>query len=424
MTWHHIGLAVARAAVLVGVSGLVGCGGNDTQGEAQPTMPADRTTFSSSPEPRTPNSSPSDEATTTSPPEQTSPPEHTCAERTLDELGLTERVGQLFMGGVQVDQTPAFVPAALDEARVGSILLVGVATGGADAVSTAIDRGRTVTRSPAGAQPIVAVDQEGGRIQHLQGPGFEAIPSPAEQAQLTSDQLRRRAQSWGADLRSVGVNLDLAPVADVVPASIGVANEPIGALERGYGSDPASVGEHVAAFVTGMDQAGIATTVKHFPGLGRVRGNTDFSSGVVDDRTTRDDPGLAPFRAGIDAGAQFLMISLATYSAIDPDRRAVFSPTVIDGMVRDDLGFDGAVISDDLGVAEEVAGVPPGRRALDFLRAGGDIVVVAATPSTLLTMVEAVTTEARGDAEFRSAVGQHALRVLTVKQQMGLLSCD
>jgi beta-N-acetylhexosaminidase len=228
--------------------------------------------------------------------------------------------------------------------------------------------------------------------------------------------------AWGEDLRTAGVGLDLAPVADVVPASIGTANRPIGALHRSYGSDPAAVGEHVAAFVAGMNDAGVATAVKHFPGLGKVRGNTDFVSGVVDQSTTRDDPDLASFRAGLDAGARFLMVSLATYSKIDPDRRAVFSSTVIDGMVRHDLGFDGVVLSDDLGIAAEVRDVPSPRRALDFLRAGGDMIVTVA-PSVLPAMTRAVIAAARSDATFRSAVDQHVLRVLAAKQSMGLFTC-
>jgi beta-N-acetylhexosaminidase len=327
------------------------------------------------------------------------------------------------MGGVRVDRTPAVVSATLGSTHVGAVLLVGQATGGTQVVDSAVTRARSVAGSPAGVRPLVAADQEGGLVQRLKGPGFETIPSASEQAEMTPNELRRRAKAWGEDLRAAGVGLDLAPVADVVPASIGTANRPIGAILRSYGSDPAAVGEHVAAFVAGMNDARVATAVKHFPGLGRVRGNTDVTNGVVDQSTTRDDPDLASFRAGLDAGAQFLMVSLATYSKIDPDHRAVFSPTVIDGMVRHDLGFDGVVLSDDLGLAAEVREVRPARRALDFVRAGGDMIVTV-TPDILPTMTQAVIGAARSDAAFRSAVDQHVLRVLVAKQSLGLLSCQ
>lgn len=398
---------VAMAAVLIAVAAaLASCGGEDrsTRPTATPTTSAPTTTTRSSPRP-------------------SSPPPETCAERTLRRLGPDERVGQLFMGGVQVDISPAAVPTALGEAHVGSIVLFGVSTGGRTETAEAVDRAVRVAGTPAGTPPIVSVDQEGGTVQHLTGPGFESIPSALEQGLLAPDRLRRDARSWGTELLAAGVNLDLAPVADVVPSSIGTENQPIGALRRGYGADSEAVSRHVAAFVAGMSDAGVATTVKHFPGLGKVRGNTDMSSGVVDTSTTRQDPDLAPFRAGIDAGARFLMVSLATHTKIDPDRRAVFSPTVIEGMARDDLGFDGVVVSDDLGATEEVSEVPPARRALDFLDAGGDLVLVTGPSSTLLTMVEAVADEASNDAAFRAEVDQHALRVLTAKADMGLLTC-
>lgn len=346
-----------------------------------------------------------------------------CPQQTLGRLSLPERVGQLFMGAVQVDRSPASVPPALGEARVGSILLLGNSTGGAAEIATAVERAQAMAGSPGGARPLVAADQEGGQVQRLAGPGFSQISSAVEQGRLTPDQLRRDAQAWGAELASVGVNLNLAPVADVVPEWMASANEPIGGLHRGYGSDPELVSGQVVAFVQGMNRAGVATAVKHFPGLGRVHGNTDFSRGVVDWLTTRQDPGLAPFRAGVAAGAEFLMLSLATYRRIDPDHRAVFSSTVIQRMVREDLGFSGVVVSDDLGAAEEVSELPPAQRAIDFLAAGGDL-VIAVDSAALTAMTRAVVARAESDSGFRAALDTHARRVLTAKHRLGLLSCD
>ena len=123
------------------------------------------------------------------------------------------------------------------------------------------------------------------------------------------------------------MTLDLAPVADVVDPDLGEANEPVGALDRGFGTDPARVSDAVTAFVEGLDQGGVHATLKHFPGLGRVRENTDFA-GAADTRTGVDDPGLASFRAGIAAGAPVVMMSSAVYERIDPDNRALFSRAV------------------------------------------------------------------------------------------------
>jgi beta-N-acetylhexosaminidase len=171
-----------------------------------------------------------------------------------------------------------------------------------------------------------------------------------------------------------------------------------------------------------MARAGIATTLKHFPGLGWVGGNTDTSAGVVDSVTTRNDPYLAAFRDGIEAGAPFVMMSLATYTLIDPDRPAVFSPIVIEDMLRDRLGFEGVVVSDDLGSTAATSSVPTSQRATRFIWAGGELVVVAGTGAAG-TMATAVVSAARADRAFLARVDAAALHVLQVKEAYGLLPC-
>jgi beta-N-acetylhexosaminidase len=280
----------------------------------------------------------------------------------------------------------------------------------------------TRTATIKGIRPLIAADQEGGKIQRLKGAGFDRIPAATVQAGWSDSKLTSEAQGWASQLKQAGVNVDLAPVADVVPASLGNANAPVGALDRGYGSTPGPVGRHVAAFVKGMDAAGVMTSVKHFPGLGRVKGNTDFSSGVVDNVTVRGDASLAPFKAGIDAGSDMVMVSTVTYTRIDPKNRAVFSPTIVQGMLRGDLGFDGVVITDDVGAAAEVASVPAGQRATRFVAAGGDIVITAKASLTS-TMVKALVAKAQQDKAFAAALQNSVRRVLTLKQDRGLLSC-
>jgi len=244
--------------------------------------------------------------------------------------------------------------------------------------------------------------------------GSEATP-PGYPSGLTT--------GWGKQLKQAGVNIDLAPVADVVPASLGDENAPIGALNRNYGSTPGPVGQHVAAFIQGMDAAGVMTSVKHFPGLGRVRGNTDFSSGVVDSVTVRGDADLAPFARGIQAGSDLVMISTVTYTKLDPDNRAVFSPTIIQGMLRGDLRYGGVVITDDVGAAAEVASVPAGDRATRFVAAGGDIVITAKTSLTSV-MITALVDKAQQEKSFAALLQNSVRRVLTLKQNRGLVSCS
>jgi beta-N-acetylhexosaminidase len=170
-----------------------------------------------------------------------------------------------------------------------------------------------------------------------------------------------------------------------------------------------------------MAAAGVVTTAKHFPGLGRVAGNTDFTGDVVDDVTTPDDRYLAPFRAAVAAHVPFVMVSLATYERIDPDHLAVFSPTIIDGILRKDIGFRGVVTSDALG-ATAVASIPAGARAVDFISAGGDLIVVNQV-SVAIDMAKALAAEASASPSFAARIDASVRRILQTKQREGLLPC-
>ncbi|NLU74838.1 glycoside hydrolase family 3 protein [Streptomyces sp. HNM0575] len=173
-----------------------------------------------------------------------------------------------------------------------------------------------------------------------------------------------------------------------------------------------------------MADAGVTPAVKHFPGLGRVRGNTDDTKDVRDDVTTRDDAYLEPFRKAVaSARTPMVMISSARYTRIDPDAMAAFSSTVLTGMLREDLGFDGVIVSDDLGAAKAVEDVPVGERALRFLTAGGTV-VLSVDAHAVPAMVDAVLQRARTDGEFRARVEADAKRVVEAKAAAGLLDCD
>ena len=171
-----------------------------------------------------------------------------------------------------------------------------------------------------------------------------------------------------------------------------------------------------------MSAAGIATTAKHFPGLGRVTGNTDDVAGVVDTVTTATDPYLRSFRAAVHVGVPFVMVALATYTQIDPAHLAVFSPTVMT-LLRDGMGFDGVIASDDLGAATAVADIPPARRAIDFLSAGGDL-IVSKTAGPTVAMADAVVARASSDPAFDAHVEDAVRHVLAAKDASGLLPCS
>ena len=254
-----------------------------------------------------------------------------------------QRIGQLFNVGLDKNQLDAASRQAIVANHFGSVWYREKTTIGVAGVRKVADAVQALAtkNATAGVKFYVAANQEGGLIQALAGPGFDTIPSAVEQGKLQPAELEAKAATWGQQLRAAGVNMDFAPVADVVPAGTEAQNAPIGQLKREFGSEPLAVAPHVVAFVHGMREAGVATTAKHFPGLGRVEGNTDFTGAVVDTVTTSDDAYLKPFARAVAVHVPFVMMSLATYDLIDADHLAAFSPRLIDQILRRDLGFRG-----------------------------------------------------------------------------------
>ena len=369
----------------------------------------------------TPTTTPTPSAITTPSPTPTATVE--CATRVLAGMTEEQRIGQLFLLGLANDQLGAAEMNAIRSYHLGSVWFVEQSTAGVAAIRAVADavQGLATAETTASVGFFVAANQEGGIIQSLSGPRFSTIPSALDQGAIDPATLQSRAALWGRELASAGVNLNFAPVLDVVPPGTDAQNAPIGALRRGYGHDPATVSAHAIAFMRGMEDAGIATTGKHFPGLGRVTGNTDFTS-AVDDVTTANDAYLSPFRDAVAAGIPMVMVALAKYQQIDPAELAAFSPTVMRQMLRVSLGFNGVVISDDLGATVAVANIPAADRAINFLNAGGDL-IISKTVAPANAMAAAIVTRASSDASFKARVDDAALRVLRAKADRGLVRC-
>jgi beta-N-acetylhexosaminidase len=355
----------------------------------------------------------------------TASPARSCAKTLLAGLSLKQRVGQLFVAGVPANVSFKEQTKSLDAASrsaVGSYLVYGGTSAGVKAVRRMTSRvSAALAARSDGLPPFVTADQEGGRVQPLRGPGFSTIPSALEQGRLPSSTLTRRWRTnWARDLVAAGVNVNFAPVADVVPASLGTANKPIGYYQREYGHTPARVSRQVPAALAGMQTAGVLATAKHFPGLGRVRGNTDTTAGVKDRVTTARSGYLEPFQAAVDAGVTFVMVSSAIYTKIDASQPAVFSPKVM-GLLREQLGFQGVIVSDDLGAAEQLAAFEPRERALRFLAAGGQLIIDVKPPSAIRQLPNAVRAAAAENPKVRRRVDAAALAILTVKVRAGVI---
>jgi beta-N-acetylhexosaminidase len=433
---HHPRTTTRTIGVLLLWSLLSGCGttslppGQSSASAAQSSASAGPPSASVGPSPASAGSTsalPPAGLATTSPPtaSPTSPPDagSSCAGRTLARLSESQRIGQLFLVGLPHDRLGASLAASIRRYHFGSVWSTHQTSVGVAAIRRISDAVQAMaTRTTTGGVGfLVAASQEGGLIQALSGPGFDTVPSALEQGALDPTALRTLAARWGRELRAAGVNLDFAPVADIVPPGTDDRNAPIGQLQRAFGHDPATVASHVAAFIRGMRDAGVGTTAKHFPGLGRVTGNTDVTSGVVDPVTTADDPDLRPFARAIRVGVPFVMVSLATYVRIDPDRLAAFSPAIMRGLLRRQLGFTGVVMSDSLTV-RAVRSIPAGTRAIRFLRAGGDLIVVGPTQPAI-DMATAIARRVQASSSFKARVDDAVLGVLAAKQALGLLAC-
>lgn len=328
------------------------------------------------------------------------------------------------MVGLQAGTSASSLDDEIAELHVGNFFFIGGWSGSARirSVTSHVQQqaGRDSTR---GVKFLISADQEGGQVQQLKGNGFTVLPSAVQQGAGTADARTRIGATIGRELRAVGVNINLAPVADVVPPGEAAKNAPIGKFGRQYGSTPAMVSSSVTEVMTGMQSQGVLATLKHFPGIGRIPNNTDFSAtGITDSQTTADDPYLQPFAAGIAKHPGMVMVSSATYTKIDGANPAIFSPAVINGTLRTKLHWTGVVISDDLN-AVALRGTPAAQRGIAMIRAGGDIALTGSVPGAR-TMATAITTLAAKDATFEGQVRASVLRVLGLKTRMGLTPCS
>ena len=406
---HAVRIPRLRLVSLALVGALTACSvGTEPAPTGSPAPSSAVATSSSSGSP-TASPSPSAAPTVTPSPTPSSDP--------LAGWTLEEEVGQIVMVGVTTSAPQQSSHDLVASAHVGNVFLQGRTSAGRTRVAALVRwfTNQVATGATHGVPMIVATDQEGGLVQTLSGDGFSTIPSALDQGRMTPTALRTAASGWGQELAAVGVTLDLAPVVDVPTASGAADNAPIGRLDRAYGFTAAGVTSHADAFADGLATAGVAVAPKHFPGLGRVIGNTDATAGVVDDVTDASSDQVEVYRHEVARGAPFVMVGTAEYARLDPGTPAAFSSKIVDGLLRGELGFRGVVITDDLSAAAQVAAWRPGERAVMAIEAGCDVVLASKDPSVLPAMVQALLDKARADPAFAAVVAQAARRVLAAK---------
>jgi beta-N-acetylhexosaminidase len=279
---------------------------------------------------------------------------------------LAKLAGQSIMTGFTGTHPDASLLARIREGAVGGILLLGDNVRSPAQVQDLV-RALQATAAAGGNPPLlIAVDQEGGAVKRL--PEGPPDLSPAALGRLgSSAKAHAEGEATGRYLHAVGIDVDLAPVVDSPDSPESFLGT------RAYSGDPRLNGTLGAAFAEGVQGSHVAGTAKHFPGLGTARANTDANHVLVTSSRAILDARLFAFSTAVARGVKLVMVSNAGYSAYDAsDVPAVLSRPIVTGLLRQKLGFDGVVISDDM-----LAPGPSGRAnaAVRALSAGVDIVL-------------------------------------------------
>jgi beta-N-acetylhexosaminidase len=263
---------------------------------------------------------------------------------------------------------------------------------------------------PAGVPLLIGTDQEHGSVTRIRA-GVTLLPSQmgfgaAGQPALTE----AAAAVSGQELRALGLNADFAPDADVTE---GADNTVIGS--RSFGSDPKQVSDQVAAAVRGYAFAGVAATLKHFPGHGHT--NVDSHEGLPILRQSESSlmaNDIAPFQAGIAAGAPMIMSGHLDAEAIDPGTPATLSHKLLTDLLRTKLGFTGVIITDSMTMPPVTKKYGEGEAAVRAILAGNDMLL---TPENLGVAQQALLAAVKSGRLPRAQVNQSVARIITLKQR-------
>ena len=292
---------------------------------------------------------------------------------TLELAELNRKIGRLFMCGMPGTRVDRETERLIRKVHPSGVILFSRNVEGPVQLAGLCRRLQEIALDAHGTPLILAVDQEGGRVARLKAPftefpGNESIgrsESPEAQAEAFA---RTTAEEMGL----VGLNMDLAPVLDV-------GRGPVEEHLRGrtFGEDPRRVADLGSIVIRTLQAGGIMAVAKHFPGLGRTAEDPHVRlPEILLEEGELETVNLVPFRAAVEEGVAAVMTSHAVYPSIDPGTPATLSEAVLKGLLRERLGYDGLIITDDLemGAIASGWGVPEGAAAA--FAAGADILLV------------------------------------------------
>ncbi|HIR54210.1 MAG TPA: glycoside hydrolase family 3 [Candidatus Scatomorpha intestinigallinarum] len=353
--------------------------------------------------------------TPTPEPTPTPDPVLTRAEELLAGMSLREKLCQLMIVRPEVLTGESPVTAAgettrlaLEQYPVGGLIYSVDNLVTQEQTREMIENTQSYSKIPL----IISADEEGGNVGRLMYKlGTTFIHSMYSYKDMGEDTAYQNALTIGTDMVSCLFNTDFAPVADVWTNP---ANTVIG--DRAYSDEFGQASELVAAAVRGFTESGVICCVKHFPGHGDTSTDTHEGAAVVDKSLEELRAGeFLPFEAGIEAGVDMVMVGHITVTAVD-DEPATISHEVITGLLREELGWDGVVVTDSLDMGA-LAGYEIGEVCVKYLEAGGDIMLGIPDLAAALTALETAVTEGRLTEQ---RIDESALRVLMLKLSHGI----
>ena len=346
-------------------------------------------------------------------------------------LTLEQAVGQMLLIGFRGTTVDEPTTAMLRDIQPGGLILFDRdgPSGGAlerNITSRAQLQALTAQLQEQAAIPyFIAIDAEGGYVNRLKEKyGFTLkVPTSQQLGRGPAAETAAIARQLAAEMQETGLNWNLAPVVDV---NVNPESPAIGAIERSFSADPAVVTAHAHAFSNAMQQRQVIPTLKHFPGHGSAAGDTHL--GVTDVTATYNrDVELAPYQELISSGYDgAVMTAHIVNRNLDPSARpATLSPPIISGLLRQELGFAGVVVSDDMQMGAIVAEYGPQEAAIAAIQAGVDIILLAnqqgdydlqrvyrVRDALLQAVAAGILTEER--------IYQSAERILALKERYGI----
>jgi beta-N-acetylhexosaminidase len=339
----------------------------------------------------------------------------------LQSMTLEQKVGQMFMITLCGQRMPEASEKFIREIAPGGVALFTCnGTTPEDVTDTVNEWQRVATSSGAKIPLIVSIDQEGGPVKRLPDrDGYAALPAGWALGAMPAKDAETVGRIAAAELRAVGISMNLAPVADVQTIPV----NPI-MNRRNLGSFPQNVGAKVSAYAIGLQAGGVMGVLKHFPG----HGDADDSHTIlptVDYPRRQVDDHLQPFKAGIDAGVEAVMVGHLVYPALDPEKLpASLSKAVISGVLRDQLGFRGLVVTDAMDMGAIVDHYAKDKAAIMAVNAGVDMIITGPhmPAGGQLLMIRAVIEAVRDGTISETRIDESVKHILDLKQKYGVLN--